>query len=156
VGSKSLKQITISKEDAVFWMDKQGQWQNDHGPIEHLRIIKYFNSCIRKDDMGYFVHQKTENTEEKVYFSYEGTAIFVIGIKFENDVALMLNNGDSIILDPAKLYTGDDSLFAKTVDHLIKFNTGTLLKISKYLNETKEGGLSFEWKENSYPVQTLP
>jgi len=154
--TKALKQIIISKEDAVFWMDKHGQWQNDHGPIEHPRIIKYFNSCIRKDDMGYFVHQKTENTEEKVYFSYEDTAIFVIRIRFENDVTLILNNGDSIILDPAKLYTADDSLFAKTADHLIKFNTGTLLKISKYLNEIKEGELFFEWKENSYQVQKLP
>ncbi len=155
MGSKALKQIIISKEDAVFWMDKHGQWQNDHGPIEHPRIIKYFNSCIRKDDMGYFVHQITENTEEKVYFSYEDTAIFVSGIRFENDVVLMLNNGDSIILDPMNLYTKDDSLFAKTEDHLIKFNTGTLLKISKYLNEIKEVELSFEWKENSYPVQKL-
>ncbi len=156
--SKDLKQIIISKEDAVFWMDKQGEWQNDHGTIEHPRIIKYFNSCIRKDDTGYFVHQKTENTEEKVYFSYEETAVFVIGIKFENDVILVLNIGDSIILDPANLYTADDSLFAKTEDHLIKFNTGTLLKISKYLNEKnegEEGQLSFEWKENSYPVQKL-
>ncbi len=155
MGSKDLKQITISKEDAVFWMDKHGQWQNDHGPIEHPRIIKYFNSCIRKDDMGYFVHQKTENTEEKVYFSYEDAAIFVIGIRFDDDISLMLNNGNSTILDPAELYTGDDSLFVKTVDHLIKFNTGTLLKMSKYLNEIKEGELFFEWKENSYPVQKL-
>ncbi len=153
--TKALKQIIISEEDAVFWMDKNGQWQNDHGPIEHPRIIKYFNSCIRKDDRGYFVHQKTENTEEKVYFSYVDTAIFVTGIRFENDVTMILNNGNSIILDPAKLYIAGDSLFAKTPDHLIKFNTGTLLKISKFLNEVNEGELFFEWKEHSYQVQHL-
>ena len=157
MGSKELKQIIISKEDAVFWMDKHGQWQNDHGPIEHPRIIKYFNSCIRKDEMGYFVHQKTENTEEKVYFSYEDTAVFVVGIRFDNnDVVLILNTGDSIILNPDRLYTKNDSLFAKTEDHLVKFNSGTLLKISKYLIETKADELYFEWKENNYSVQKLP
>ena len=62
MGSKELKQIIISKENAVFWMDNQGHWQNEHGPIEHPRIIKYFNACIRKDTSGYFVHQKTENS----------------------------------------------------------------------------------------------
>ena len=151
--NKAKKKIIISKEDAVFWMDKTGAWCNEHGKFEHPGIIKYFNASIKKDKNGYFVQQKTENSEEKVYFSYEDTAIFVVGIRFENDITLILNNGDSIILDPAKLYTAEDGLFAKTADHLIKFNTGTLLKISTYLNEVKKGDLFFEWKENSYQVQ---
>lgn len=156
--TNALKQIVISKEDAVFWMDEHGSWQNEHGPIEHPRIIKYFNSCIQKDEKGYFVHQKTEKTEEKVYFSFVDTAIFVVGIRFDNDVVLMLNNGETIILDPKRLYSKKDSLFCKTEDHLIKFSIGALIKISKYLSETGKENTSgaqlfFDWDGKSYLVR---
>ena len=79
-----MKQIIIPKENAVFRMDGNGVWHNEHGKIEHPKIIKYFHQSIGKDDRGYFVFQTTDEFEEKVYFPYEETAMFVFDILFKS------------------------------------------------------------------------
>jgi hypothetical protein len=148
-----LKQIIISKEDAVFWMDGQGVWQNEHGPIEHPKIIRYFNTCVKKDDQGFFVYQKTDTTEEKVYFKYEETAIFAIDLKVDGSaLRIKLNTGEWIELDPATLFTRDDNLYLDTESCLIKFNTSALLKISKFIDETEDNHLTFNWNNQQVPI----
>ncbi len=131
-----MKQIIISKEDAVFWMDKNGTWHNEHGPFEHPKIIKYFHSSIHKDEQGYYVHQSTDQIEEKVYFNYEDTALFVYTlITVDKEIVLVLNTGQKLTLDPETLFAKDDNLYAQTPDHCIKFTTGALVKISDYLDD---------------------
>ncbi len=150
--SEKKKQIIIPKEDAVFWMGKNGDWYNEHGKFEHPKIIKYFNSSIRKDETGYYIYQETEDHEEKVYFPYEDTAFFVLDIKINEDILLILNNTDIIKLDPEQLFSRDDSLYLQTPEHRIKFKDRALLKISKFIDE-KEGQLLFKIKGKTYPVQ---
>ena len=150
--SKERKQIVISKEEAVFWMDKNGIWHNKHGKFEHPRIIKYFNASIRKDENGYYIHQVTEDHEEKVYFPYEDTALFVIDIKEKDDILLTLNNTDTLKLDGEQLFIRDDNLYLQTPEHRIKFSSRALLKISKFMQE-KDGQLSFTINGRGYPVQ---
>jgi hypothetical protein len=149
--TKKKKQIIISKKDAVFWMGENGDWYNKHGKFEHPKIIKHFHASIKKDENGYYLFQETDDHEEKVYFPYKDTAVFVFDIKEGKDILLKLNNNDTIKLDPEQLFEKDDKLFLKTDDHLVKFTDRALLKISKFLQE-KRGHLFFKIKGRSYPV----
>jgi hypothetical protein len=150
--AKKKKQIIIPKEKAVFWMNENGDWYNKHGKFEHPKIIKHFHASIQKDHKGYYVHQETDDYEEKVYFPYKETALFVFDIKEENDIiSLELNNSDIIKLDPKHLFEKDDKLFLKTNGHLIQFADKALLKISRFLKEEK-GQLLFQIKGTSYRI----
>jgi hypothetical protein len=134
------KQNIIPKEQAVFWMDKDGTWHNEHGKLEHPRIIKYFNQSIGKDDQGYFLSQTINDVEEKVYFPYEETAVFVVDfVRKDAGIALTLNTLETVALDPEALYTKADALFMETEAHLIKFNQNTLARMSSFLKETSQG-----------------
>ncbi len=135
---KKKKQIIIAKEDAVFWMGENGDWFNEHGKLEHLRIIKHFHASIKKDENGYYLHQVNDEFEEKVYFPYKDTALFVFDVKVDKDIILKLNNSDTIKLDPKQLFEKDDSLYIQTSEHLIKFTDRALLKISKFLEEKND------------------
>lgn len=146
------RKIVISKEDAVFWMDKNGTWYNEHGKFEHPRIIKYFNASIRKDENGYYLLQETSDCIEKVYFYYEDTALFVMDIKPAENMVLILNTGDTMPFDPARLFLRDDNLYLQTPEHLIKFKDRALLKMSRFMEE-KDGHLFFKMKNKTYLVQ---
>ncbi len=146
------REIIISKEDAVFWMDKNGAWHNEHGKFEHPRIIKYFNASIKKDENGYYVLQETPECKEKVYFRYEDTALFVFDIKINEDIVLILNTNDTMPFDPKQLFSRDDNLYIQTSEHRVKFKDRALLKISKFMEE-KDGQLFFKIKGKTYPVQ---
>ncbi|MBU8849166.1 MAG: MFS transporter permease [Desulfobacterales bacterium] len=145
------KENIISKEDAVFRMNKNGDWYNEHGKFEHPKIIRYFNASIKKDKSGYYVHQETEDFIEKVYFHYEDTALFVIDIKENEDIILILNNKDTIKFDPGQLFVRNDNLYLQIPEHRIKFKDRALLKISKFIEE-EDGQLLFKRKGKSYPV----
>jgi len=145
------KQIIISKEDAVFRLGKNGDWYNDHGKFEHPKIIKYFHASIKKDENGYYVHQETEHHEEKVYFPYEDTALFVFDVKINEDIILVLNTNKTIKFDPKCLYTLNDELYLQTPEHRIKFRDSALLKISKFMEE-QDGQLVFKIKDKTYPI----
>jgi hypothetical protein len=150
-----LKQVIISKEDSVFWMDKDGNWCNEHGKFEHPKIIKYFNSSLKKDENGFYVYQKTDECEEKVYFKYEETALFVVSlkesVKEKEDFSLVLNDNSKIKFDPENLFTKDDSLYLQTIDNLIKFSSRALLKLSKFIEE-KDDQLSLTIKGKTYKI----
>ena len=150
--SQKPREIIISKEDAVFWMDKNGVWQNEHGKFEHPKIIKYFNASIKKDENGYYVHQETNECIEKVYFHYEDTALFVSDIKENENIILILNSNDTIKFNPRQLFTRDDNLYVQTPEHRVKFKDRALLKISKFMEE-KDGQLLFKLEGKTYPVQ---
>jgi len=150
--SEKKKQIIIPKEDAVFWMGKNGDWYNEHGKFEHPKIIKYFNASIKKDDKGYHIRQETDEFIEKVYFRYEDTALFVLDIKVNEIIILILNNTDTIKLDPEQLFARDDNLYLQTPEHQIKFKDRALLKISKFMDE-KDGQLLFKIRGKAYPIK---
>ncbi|MFA5906791.1 MAG: MFS transporter permease [Desulfobacula sp.] len=152
---ENKKLIIVSKEEAVFWMDKNGTWHNEHGKFEHPRIIKYFNSAIKKDENGYYVHQATGECEEKVYFPYEDTALFVADIIVEGPgIRLILNTTDRISLEEGGLFMESDHLYLLTPDHRIKFSSHALVKISKYI-EDKNGRFSIIINGKTYPVESL-
>ena len=71
-----IKQVVIPRQKAVFWMDAQGRWHNQHGTFQHKKIIDHFNASIRKDRDGYYVGQYRDGLYEKVYFTYQETARF--------------------------------------------------------------------------------
>ena len=136
---ENRKLIIISKEEAVFRMDKNGAWHNQHGKFEHPRIIRYFNSAIKKDENGYYVHQATGECEEKVYFPYEDTAVFVVDIIMKGpDISLILNTTDRTSLEEGELVMASDNLYLLTPDHRIKFSSHALVKISKFIEEKNE------------------
>ena len=96
---ENIKEIVISKEDAVFWLDKNGCWHNDAGKFRHKKIIDFFNRSIRKDADGFHLCQLRDNCVEKVYFPYEDTALFVF----------------DVIEDAGKSYDEIKALFSKDV-----------------------------------------
>ena len=130
------KSIIVPKEKAVFWMDKNGVWHNEHGKFEHPKIIRHFNRSIQKDDLGYYLFQETDEFEEKVYFPHEDAVLFVVDFSLEEKLNLTLNTTKTIPLDPTQLFTRNDGLYLQTPEHCIKFSQHALLKLSRYMEET--------------------
>ena len=131
--------ITIPKEDAVFWLDARGRWNNEHGPFEHPRVRAYFHACIKKDENGYYIGQQRDDVYEKVYFRYEDTALFIFGVEIgPEEVTLRLNTGLRIKLKPADLFVKDDDLYTQTTQGPAKFNQQSLMKISKLMEDDND------------------
>jgi len=141
-----MKQIMIPKENAVFWMSKDGNWHNEHRRFGRPKIIRYFDSSIQKDNNGYFVCRQTDEFEEKVYFAYEDTALFVFDIKAGEPMRLVLSTGQTLLLASEQLIQIGDSLYIETADHRIKFTQNTLLKRSSHMKE--ENGLLWQVLNN--------
>jgi hypothetical protein len=133
-----MKKITIPKEEAVFWLDKNGRWHNQYGPFEHKKVIDYFHSVIRKDAGGYHLFQKTDEVEEKVYFPHEDTALFVFDVRIEDDITLTLNTKRRVPLTPETLFIREDNLYQKMDDETVKFSADALIKLSVLLED--DGG----------------
>ena len=130
---KNKNEIVISKEDAIFWLDKNGRWHNVHGEFQHKKIIDYFHSSIKKDDQGYYLFQERGDLREKVYFQYEDTALFVVDLIKDEDIKLILNTKRQIRLRPKNLFTRDDNLYMRLGQETIKFAERGLMKISDLL-----------------------
>ena len=134
-----LPEVVISKENAVFWMDGRGRWCNRHGSFAHKRIIDHFNRSIRRDKDGYYVTQTRGEIREKVYFAFAETPLFVSQVITRDPMQLVLNTGDTIALDPARLYIESDQLYQKQGDECIKFSDRSLLAMAPYLEESTDG-----------------
>ncbi|MGE0085235.1 MAG: MFS transporter permease [Desulfococcaceae bacterium] len=129
-----IREVVIPKEKAVFWMDKNGYWNNEHGKFSHKKIIDYFNSCIRRDAHGYYLTQINGDIREKVYFPCEDTAFFVMDIaKADEEIRLILNTKEEIPLTPENLFVKDDSLYMQNGEDRIKFGERALLKIADFI-----------------------
>jgi len=129
-----IKEFVIPKEQAVFWMDKNGCWNNEHGKFSHKKIIDYFNSCIRRDADGYYLTQINGDIREKVYFPCEDTAFFVTDIaKADEEIRLILNTKEEIPLTPENLSVKDDCLYMQNGEERIKFGERALLKTADFI-----------------------
>jgi hypothetical protein len=137
-------ETVIPKERATFWMDGHGRWHNQHGPFENKKIIDYFNASIRWDLNGYYVTQQNTGLQEKVYFPYEDTALFVEDILAENAPTILLNTRARIPLQPDKLFVCNDQLYLQHENERIKFKERALLKIAKRIECEKS---SYFWLE---------
>lgn len=146
------RQIIVPKEDAVFWMDENGVWRNEHGRFEHHKIIQYFNESIAKDDNGYYVYQATDEFEEKVYFPYKETAVFVVDIKIRETVHLILNTMKTAAFEDGRLFSQNDNLYLETDAHLIKFTSQALIKLSRFMKD-QNGQMVLDINGCVYPVQ---
>ena len=135
---KKQTEIVISKEDAIFWLDKNGRWHNVHGEFQHKKIIDYFHSSIQKDEKGYYLFQERENLREKVYFHCEDTALFAVDLIKDEDITLILNTKRQIKLRPKNLYTRDDNLYMRLGTETIKFTERGLMKISDLMEFSDE------------------
>ena len=137
--SEGLREIVISREDAVFWMDGNGRWRNRHGKFEKRSVIDHFNAAIRRDEGGYYVGQVKGTVREKVYFRHEGTPLFVTAVdETEGGLALTLNTGRRLALVPERLWVAEDSLYLADGEERIKFTDRALMKIADHFDE--EGG----------------
>jgi hypothetical protein len=130
-----LREIVIPKEDAVFWLDKDGRWRNEDGRFRHKKIIDHFHSSILKDANGYFVSQQRGDCLEKVYFRYEDTALFVFDVICDPQIILILNTKRKILLNPDHLFLNKDNLYLMDGDDKIKFAEYALIKISNFIEE---------------------
>ena len=130
---KEQREIIIPKEKAIFWLDKNGRWHNVHGKFEHKKIIDYFHSSIKKDQNGYYLSQKREDVQEKVYFHYEDTALFAVDFIKDNDITLILNTQKHVKLKPRNLFIRGDNLYMRMGEETIKFAERGLMKISDLL-----------------------
>ena len=131
--AKKRKEWVVAKEDAVFWLDKNGDWHNEHGKFQHKKIIDYFHSAIEKDKDGYHLCQERDSFREKVYFPYEDSVLFVFNVIEADDIILELNTKRRVKLKPRKLFIKEDSLYMAEKDEIIKFAEHALMRISKLL-----------------------
>ena len=127
------KEIVISKDQAVFWLDGDGRWHNAHGPFQHRKIINHFHASIQKDETGYFLCQETDACREKVYFRFSDTALFVFEVIGDTNLTLVLNTGDQIPLQPERLFIENDALYFRKGDERVKFTQRCLMNISDRL-----------------------
>jgi len=132
--TEEITEVVIPREEAVFWMDKNGRWHNKYGEFKNRKIREYFHRAIEKDENGYYVTQVRGNVREKVYFPYEDTAFFVVDVRKEDGVTLVLNTGRHVPLDAERLFVKGDSLYQQQDEDLIKFTDRGLLKISEFLD----------------------
>jgi hypothetical protein len=151
---KKIKEVVIGKEEAVFWLDKNGCWNNENGKFRHNKIIRYFHSCIRRDGQGYFLYQENANYVEKVYFPYEDQALFVFDVIEQEAIMLLLNTKQRIKLKPRKLFTNNDCLYMKMGEETIKFAEHGLVKIARYLEE-KSDQLYIRIKSRRYKIPAI-
>jgi hypothetical protein len=146
---KPLK--VIPRSEAVFWMDGQGYWCNRHGRIENPRIARHFHACIHKDEQGYFLFQEHPDYLEKVYFSYEYTAVFAVDVKTEPQLRLVLNTGLEATLEPEHLYIRGDSLYTRMGEHRIKFGPRALVKLARFVDFDQDPPL-LRLKRGDFPI----
>ncbi len=138
MGPDTGDSIVIPRENAVFWMDAQGRWRNQHGPFSHKGIIDHFNRSIQFDAGGFFVSQMRDGFLEKVYFRCEETAIFAIDTEItdaerSDSITLVLNTGRRIDLNPGRLFICRDSLFQEEDDHPVKFSERAMMKLGSLI-----------------------
>ena len=146
------REIIISKEDAVFWMDGTGRWHNQHGEFEHKKVVAYFNRSIRYDANGYFVSQVRDDMVEKVYFSYQETALFAVDVIQNDDLHLLLNTQKQIPLNPEKLFIRNDTLFMHFENQLIKFTGRSMIKLSDRFDDAN-GQFTLHLNGGAYTIQ---
>ena len=135
---RKLEEVVISSDQAVFWMDAQGHWHNQHGRFRHKKIIDYFHAAIGRDAQGYFVAQERGNVREKVYFKYEDTALFVFNVKNNGATRLILNTGAEMDLIPEDLFIRGDDLYVTRNGESIKFTDRALMKIFRRIEGTAQ------------------
>jgi hypothetical protein len=151
---KKTKEIVIGKDEAVFWLDANGCWQNENGKFRHKKIIEYFHSCIKHDRQGYYLSQKNGNCTEKVYFPYEDQALFVFDVIRQDGVYLVLNTKKKIKLKPRKLFIKNDFLYMRMGEEIIKFAEQGLMKIAQLLEEDNDQ-LFIRIKERRYSIPSM-
>ena len=149
----TVKTIEITANDAVFWLDANGNWHNSDGKFRHKKIIDYFHASIRRDDKGYHLYQAHEHYKEKVYFNYEDKALFVFDVLPQTDIILVLNTQRKVKLRPRKLFTSNDSLYMALGDEIVKFAEQGLMKIAPFLEEDGDR-LFIRSKSRRYRIAT--
>jgi len=149
-----LKQVVISKEDATFWLDKNGFWRYGNEKFRHRKIINHFHSSIRKDEDGYHVMQLHRDYVERVYFRYEDTALFVFDVIVDEDVILVLNTQKRVKLRPRKLFIRKDNLYMHLGEDQVKFTEQALLRIS-ILIEYENDECFIRVRGRRYKIQQL-
>jgi hypothetical protein len=152
---KKTAEIVIPRDEAVFWLDKNGFWHNANGKFQHPKIINYFHSCIRRDQNGYHLYQRNEQFREKVYFTYEDQALFVFDVLRKNEVILVLNTKRRIKLKPRCLFIKNDSLYMRMGKETIKFAEQGLVKIAQDLEDDEDGQLYIRSKNRRYKIPIL-
>lgn len=128
----------IPKEKARFRLDKHGVWRVDDEKFTNQKIINYFHSRIKKDKDGFFLEQEHKHFIEKVYFSYEDTALFVDRIIERDGLILCINTGENIELDPEKLVIKNDDLYIQNGGDLIKFKENALTALASYMDDADD------------------
>ena len=152
--SETIKEIVIDKDQAVFWLDANGCWQNENGKFRHKKIIDYFHSCIKRDRQGYYLCQQNGNCVEKVYFPYEDQALFVMNVIRQDDINLVLNTKKQIKLKPRKLFTKNDCLYMHMGEEIVKFAEQGLMQIAPFLEE-ENNRLFIRVKDRRYAIPAL-
>ncbi len=134
-GERGLEVRIIPREEAVFWLDKDGNWRNRHGKFRNPKLIAHFHSCIQKDEQGYYLTQEHPEYREKVYFPYEDTALFVFDVQEKGqEVRLKLNTRLEVPLAPDRLFIQNDHLYLDLDGERVKFSERALLSLSKHLH----------------------
>ena len=141
----------IPKEQAAFWLDKNGFWHTGPTKFENRKIINHFHSCIRYDESGYHLRQEHRHYIEKVYFHCEDTALFVLQVLKKEDIILVLNTGKRMKLKPRRLFTCNDNLYMYSGREIIKFTEGAMITIASEL-EDENAVLSIRVKGRRYQI----
>jgi len=70
----------------------------------------------------------------------------------KEELFVVLNTAETIKLEPENVLAKADSLYMQTQDHLIKFKTRAMMKLSKYLDE-RDGRFFLTIKGKEYQIR---
>lgn len=150
----AVRRIVVAKEDAVFRLDRHGVWWNASGKFSHKKIIDHFHRSIRKDAGGFHLFQSYGDVEERVYFPYEDTALFVFDVLAADLVTLVLNTGRQLVLSPQFLFMKGDELYVAIDGDTAKFTDRSMMKIAPWIEEI-EGGYAFVSGASRVPIPAI-
>jgi len=146
-----VTEIIIPREQAVFWLDKDGRWRNEAGRFALKKIVRHFHESIARDEGGYFVTQMNNGRLEKVYFPYEDTALFAIDLDIKEPPTIRLNTGKRLPLFPESIFHSSENLYTRHGEEWIKFSERSLLKLAPLIDmQTDPWQLHVGGK--SYPI----
>jgi hypothetical protein len=154
IEDRSMKEVVIKKEDALFWLDGNGRWHNQDGLFRNKKIIDFFHRSIRRDENGYHLYQEKDDYVEKVYFPYQDCALFVFDVVGDEDTTLILNTQRQIPLQPKKMYVQDDGLYMQAGEERIKFSERSLMKLSWRIEE-ESGQYFIRIRNRRYRIPTV-
>ncbi len=46
--NQDMKEVVVTRDEAVFWMDENSHWHNQHGAFQHPKVMYYMGTLVKR------------------------------------------------------------------------------------------------------------